>query len=93
LSEAAKTWGIFPRCAELGRAVAYFEIAPTLGLEPEASTNLHFIYKSCGFFHTIFYVVTSWSPNKLKIYLQGNKHNEAHAPMLALFVDLRGLVS
>ncbi len=34
LSEAANTWGIFPRCAELGRAVGYFEIAPTLGLNP-----------------------------------------------------------
>jgi hypothetical protein len=34
LSEAASTWGIFPRCAELGRAVAYFEIALTLGLKP-----------------------------------------------------------
>ncbi len=33
--------GIFPRCAELGRAIAYFEIAPTLGLKPQASTNLH----------------------------------------------------
>jgi hypothetical protein len=44
LSEAANRWGIFPRCAELGRAVAYFEIAPTLGLKPQASTNLHFIY-------------------------------------------------
>jgi hypothetical protein len=46
LSEASNTWGIFPRCAELGRAVAYFEIAPTLGLKPQASTNLHFIYRS-----------------------------------------------
>jgi hypothetical protein len=34
LSEAANTWGIFPRCAELGRAVAYFEIALTPGLKP-----------------------------------------------------------
>ncbi len=34
LSEAANMWGIFPRCAELGRAVAYFEIAPTLRLNP-----------------------------------------------------------
>jgi hypothetical protein len=34
LSEAAaNTWGIVP-CAELGRSVAYFEIAPTLGLKP-----------------------------------------------------------
>ncbi len=41
MSEAASTWGIFLRCAELGRAVAYFEIAPTLGLKPQASTNLH----------------------------------------------------
>jgi hypothetical protein len=39
LSEAANTWGIFPRCAELGRAVAYFEIAPTLGLKPQTCTN------------------------------------------------------
>jgi hypothetical protein len=46
LSEAANTWGIFPRCAELGRAVAYFEIAPTLGLKPQASTNLHIISRS-----------------------------------------------
>jgi hypothetical protein len=46
LSEAANRWGIFPRCAELGRAVAYFEIAPTLGLNPQPSTNLHIIYRS-----------------------------------------------
>jgi len=46
LSEAANTWGILPRCGELGRAVAYFEIAATLGLKPQASTNLHFIYRS-----------------------------------------------
>jgi hypothetical protein len=31
--------GIFPTFAELGRAVANFEIAPTLGLKPQASTN------------------------------------------------------
>jgi hypothetical protein len=46
LSEAAKTWGIFPRCAALGRAVAYFEIAPTLVLKSQACTNLHMIYRS-----------------------------------------------
>jgi hypothetical protein len=46
LSEAANTWGIFPRYADLGRAVAYFEIAPTLGLKPQASTNLHIIFTS-----------------------------------------------
>jgi hypothetical protein len=56
LSEAAKTWGIFPRCAELGRPVAYFEIAPTLGLEPDASTNLHFIYKSCDRVLAAFFI-------------------------------------
>jgi hypothetical protein len=39
LSEAANTWGIFPRCAELGRAVAYFKIAPNLWLKPQACTN------------------------------------------------------
>ncbi len=43
------------RGAELGRAVAYFEIAPTLGLKPQACTNLHITYSShdrdaCGFF-------------------------------------------
>jgi hypothetical protein len=46
LSDDASTWGIFPRCAELGRTVAYFEIAPALGLKPETSTNLHIIYRS-----------------------------------------------
>jgi len=46
LSEAANTWGIFPRCSELGRAVAYIEIAPTLGLKPQACTNLLVIYRS-----------------------------------------------
>jgi len=44
------------RCAELGRAVTYFEIAPTLGLKPQACTNLHISYSShdrdaCGFFY------------------------------------------
>jgi len=34
LSEAANTWAIFLRRAELGRPVAYFEIALTLGLKP-----------------------------------------------------------
>jgi len=56
LSEAANTWGTFPRCAELGRAVAYFEIAPTLQLKPQACTNLHIICRNdrdaCGFFNT-----------------------------------------
>jgi hypothetical protein len=42
LSEAANRWGIFPRCAELGRAVAYFEIAPTLG--PQALRLYKFTY-------------------------------------------------
>jgi hypothetical protein len=46
LSEAANTWGIFPRCGELGRAVAYIEIAPTLGLKPQPYTNLLIIYRS-----------------------------------------------
>jgi hypothetical protein len=44
LSEAANTWGIFPRCAELGRAVAYFEIALTLGLKPQASTKIYLLF-------------------------------------------------
>jgi len=80
LCEAANTWGIFPRCAEPGRAVAYFEIAPTLGLKPQACTNLHIIYRSydrdaCGVFDTKYYVVTSWSwtRNKLKMYRQRSK--------------------
>jgi len=38
--------GDIPKCAELGKAIAYFEIAPTLGLKPQACTNLHIIYKS-----------------------------------------------
>jgi len=31
--------GDIPIRAELGKAVAYFEIAPTLGLKPQAYTN------------------------------------------------------
>jgi hypothetical protein len=46
LSEATNTWGVFPRCVELGRAIVYFEIALTLGLKPQASTNLHIIFRS-----------------------------------------------
>ncbi len=40
------TCGDIPRCAELGRAIAYFEIALTLGLKPQACTNLHIICRS-----------------------------------------------
>jgi len=44
---------------------------------------------ACGFFHTIYYVVTSRSGNKLKIYLQGSKHrdlqNEAHGPWVQAY--------
>jgi len=38
--------GDIPTCAELSRAVAYFEIALTLGLKLQACTNLHIIYRS-----------------------------------------------
>jgi hypothetical protein len=47
-----------------------------------------------AFFHTIYYVVTSWSENKVKIYLKENKQrdlqNEAQE---ALFLEPRKLES
>jgi hypothetical protein len=86
LSEAANTWGIFPRCGELGRAVAYFEIVLTLGLKPQACTKIYILFIGVmrGCLRLFSYHI--FCCNELEIYLQGSNQrdlqNEAQASIL-----------